>query len=165
MTTTIRDAIQQDIPLIRELAHAIWPDTYGNIVRKDQLAYMLELIYSQKALEQQMNEGHRFLIIETDDVPQGYASFSEADPPGVFKLHKLYVLTSKQGSGLGRQLLEHVLRVIGALEASALQLNVNRHNRARHFYEKLGFRVLREEDIFIGGGYYMNDYIMQFDLK
>ena len=162
--TIIRDAIEQDLSLIRELAHAIWPDTYGTILRKDQLAYMLELIYSQKALEQQVKEGHRFLIIETDGTPQGFASFSESEKPGVFKLHKLYVLPSKQGAGLGKQLLEHVIRLITALEASALQLNVNRHNRARHFYEKLGFRVLREEDIFIGGGYYMNDYVMQCEL-
>jgi ribosomal protein S18 acetylase RimI-like enzyme len=161
--TTIRYAAGQDIPLIRDLAHAIWPDAYANILSKDQLEYMLELIYSQKALEQEMNEGHRFLIIETNGVPQGFASFSETDP-GIFKLHKLYVLPSRQGAGLGRLLLEHILKVVGALEASALQLNVNRHNRARHFYEKSGFRVLREEDIFIGGGYYMNDYVMQYDL-
>ena len=45
--------------------------------------------------------------------------------------------------------------------ATVLQLNVNRHNTAKSFYEKLGFAVIKEEDIDIGSGYFMNDYIME----
>jgi ribosomal protein S18 acetylase RimI-like enzyme len=45
--------------------------------------------------------------------------------------------------------------------ATTLQLNVNRNNPAKIFYEKLGFAVLNEEDIDIGNGYFMNDYVMQ----
>jgi len=163
--TIIRDAIIEDIPVIRELAEVIWPPTYGAILTKEQLDYMLELIYSTPALEQRMQEGDRFLILETGGIPEGFASFGEIDPPGIFKLHKLYILPGRQGSGFGRMLLEQVIRMVSALEASALQLNVNRHNNARHFYEKAGFRVVREEDINIGQGYYMNDYVMQYDLE
>jgi ribosomal protein S18 acetylase RimI-like enzyme len=39
-------------------------------------------------------------------------------------------------------------------------LNVNRNNKALGFYQKFGFVILREEDIDIGNGYFMNDYIM-----
>ena len=45
--------------------------------------------------------------------------------------------------------------------ATSLQLNVNRVNNARIFYEKLGFKVLREEDIDIGHHYFMNDFVME----
>ena len=44
---------------------------------------------------------------------------------------------------------------------TTLQLNVNRQNNAKEFYEKMGFAVIGEEDIDIGSGYYMNDYIME----
>ena len=41
-----------------------------------------------------------------------------------------------------------------------LDLNVNRHNKAKNFYEKMGFQVAYEEDIPIGK-YWMNDYVMR----
>ena len=46
-----------------------------------------------------------------------------------------------------------------------MELNVNRNNRALHFYERMGMRKLREGDFPIGDGYYMNDYIMGLDIK
>ena len=45
--------------------------------------------------------------------------------------------------------------------ATALQLNVNRINKARFFYERLGFSVTREEDTDIGHDYFMNDFVME----
>jgi ribosomal protein S18 acetylase RimI-like enzyme len=162
--TTIRDAVIEDIPLIRRLAQEIWPSTYGELLSPEQLAYMLDLFYSPAALDTQMREGHRFLILEEDKVPQGFADFSEIDPPGTVKLNKLYVLPSGQGKGWGRQLLEQVIRLSEALEAHAIQLQVKRDNKAKHFYEKMGFRVLHELDLEIGKGYFMRDYVMNYDL-
>ena len=45
-----------------------------------------------------------------------------------------------------------------------MDLNVNRNNKALHFYEHLGINKLREGDFHIGNGYYMNDYIMGLEL-
>lgn len=45
-----------------------------------------------------------------------------------------------------------------------MELNVNRSNRARGFYERMGMKKLREGDFPIGEGYFMNDYIMGIDL-
>lgn len=44
-----------------------------------------------------------------------------------------------------------------------LDLNVNRYNKAKSFYEKMGFQVAYEEDIAIGP-YWMNDYVMRKQL-
>lgn len=38
-------------------------------------------------------------------------------------------------------------------------------NRARGFYERLGFNVTETVDIPIGEGYFMNDYVMEMDLE
>ena len=48
--------------------------------------------------------------------------------------------------------------------AKALQLQVNRYNKARNFYENLGFTVLYKADFDIGNGYFMNDYVMELSL-
>ena len=45
-----------------------------------------------------------------------------------------------------------------------LILQVNRHNNAKGFYEKQGFTVLDEVKLDVGNGFYMDDYIMQYNL-
>ena len=158
----IRQADLDDINTIGFLAQQIWPQAYGQILSKEQLAYMLHLIYNPAALKDQMlKQHHSFLVAELDEEPVGFASFSKTGRAGVYKLHKLYVRTDIQGKGLGKALINAVLEDIRALNASALHLNVNRHNKAKQFYERFGFRVIGEEDIDIGSGYFMNDYVME----
>ena len=99
--------------------------------------------------------------MEEEEEPIGFASWSPAAGPGVYKLHKLYVLPGRQGKGLGKAILEFISEDIAPLGARVLKLNVNRHNKARRFYEKLGFTVIGEEDIDIGNNYFMNDYVME----
>jgi ribosomal protein S18 acetylase RimI-like enzyme len=164
MTTSIiiKEATTTDIPVIASLARQIWPDAYGAILSAVQLEYMLDLIYSHPALQQQMEEQQQcFLIARIEDQPVGFAAFSKIAEPGTFKLHKLYVRTDIQGKGLGKALLDAVQERIKALHATTLHLNVNRHNKAKLFYEKNGFYVIKEDDIDIGNGYFMNDYIME----
>ena len=48
--------------------------------------------------------------------------------------------------------------------AKAFELNVNRHNKALDFYKKMGMSIDRSGDFDIGGGFYMNDYIMRKEL-
>jgi RsiW-degrading membrane proteinase PrsW (M82 family)/ribosomal protein S18 acetylase RimI-like enzyme len=161
----IRPADLEDINTIGFLAQQIWPGTYSDILSPDQLRYMLTLFYSPVALRRQIVEDqHSFLIVEEEDAPVGFASWSTGDGPGVYKLHKLYVLPGRQGKGLGKAMLNFIFEDIAPSGARALRLNVNRNNKARRFYEKIGFSVIGEEDIDIGNNYFMNDYIMEMQL-
>lgn len=45
-----------------------------------------------------------------------------------------------------------------------MELHVNRQNKVLEFYEQMAMRRLREGNFPIGGGYYMNDYILDIDL-
>jgi GNAT superfamily N-acetyltransferase len=161
----IRQADLDDINTIGFLAQQIWPQTYGHILSKEQLDYMLHLIYNPAALKDQMlKQHHSFLMAELNEEPVGFASFSTTARPGVYKLHKLYVRGDIQGKGLGKALVNAVLEEIRPLDAAALYLNVNRQNKARSFYEKFGFTVIGEENIDIGSGYFMTDYVMEMRL-
>lgn len=161
----IRQADLDDINTIGFLAQQIWPQAYGEILSKEQLAYMLHLIYNPAALKEQMlKHHHSFLMAELADEPVGFASFSKTGQADAYKLHKLYVRGDIQGKGLGKALINAVLEEIRQQQAGALLLNVNRHNKAKLFYEKFGFRVIGEEDIDIGNGYFMNDYVMEMKL-
>jgi GNAT superfamily N-acetyltransferase len=125
---------------------------------------MLELIYSKDALTNQVEYlHHAFIIVYENDSAVGFASYSlkiDMDQT-IYRLHKLYVLPGQQGKGTGKLLLNYIIDEIKQAGANTLELNVNRHNIAFHFYIKLGFTIAREEDIDIGEGYFMNDYVME----
>jgi len=159
----IRNATLNDIPLIRELTFRVWPQTYDSILSPEQIDYMLEMMYSTESLEKQIAEGCRFIIVYESGNPAGFASYQETEPY-VWKLHKLYVLIDQQGKGTGKFLLNHIINSIKQQNANALQLQVNRHNKAKDFYEKLGFTVIKIINLDIGNGYFMNDYVMEKQL-
>jgi diamine N-acetyltransferase len=158
----IRNADLDDLNTIGYLAYQVWPAAYKDILTFDQLHYMLQHFYSPAALkEQMMTKHHQFLLAETEDEePVGFASFS-IHQPGVYKLHKLYVLPATQGRNVGKSLLEFVEDECRAAGATRLLLNVNRFNRARVFYEKLGYTISKEENVDIGNGFQQEDYVME----
>lgn len=156
----IEQATTNDIPLIRELCFQVWPQTYASLLSNEQIEYMLEMMYSEASLQKQMTDGATFIFVYDGDEPVGFASYQEMDP-AVFKLHKIYVLPSQQGKGTGRFVIDHILDEIKQQGAAALQLQVNRNNNAKIFYEKLGFVVIEEINLDIGNGYVMDDYIME----
>jgi RsiW-degrading membrane proteinase PrsW (M82 family)/ribosomal protein S18 acetylase RimI-like enzyme len=156
----LRRASAADIPLIRKLCYEIWPQTYVDILSKDQIDYMLNMMYSEQALQKDMVDKIEYVIIYDEKDPVGFASFGFTEP-GICKLHKIYFLPSTQGKGFGRFTIEEIIKRLKLAGASALQLNVNRHNKAIGFYEKLGFVIIRQEDNDIGNGYFMNDYVME----
>jgi diamine N-acetyltransferase len=160
----IREAGFPDIPTIKMLAEAIWEPTYRSIISREQIDYMFGVIYTQEALRQQMEHGQTFLLLYLKEEPVGFAAFSEKDPKeNVYKLNKIYLLPACQGIGLGKALLEAVEKEVARRGARLLDLNVNRHNQAKLFYERCGYSVHQEEDIAIGP-YWMNDYIMRKQL-
>jgi ribosomal protein S18 acetylase RimI-like enzyme len=159
----IRKATAEDIPLIRELCFKVWPQTYSSIVSPEQIDYMLGKMYSTSSLQKQMDAGSQFILVYEGNEPVGFAAYFEKTP-SVFKLDKIYILLSQQGKGTGRFVIDHIIGEIKQKGATALQLQVNRHNKAKNFYEKLGFVVIDEKDFDIGSGFFMNDYVMEKQL-
>lgn len=163
----LREATVSDVPVIRAIAHATWPVAYGAILSPQQLRYMLELMYSEDALLEQLTvNGHRYTLVLLDDVAQGFAGFEQGfNRLPITRLHKLYVLPSAQGSGAGKRMIDHVVARARDHGDAAVELNVNRFNPARTFYERHGFRIIRDEVIDIGNGFVMDDHVMRLDLR
>ncbi len=149
----------EDIPTIITIQEKTWEPTYRDILSKEQIDYMFEKIYSYDSLKHQIESGHHFMILLNDGIPEGFSAVEE-EKPGKFKLHKIYVLPSTQGTGAGKYLLLETEAYVKSAGGTVLSLNVNRYNKARTFYEKMGFRVIDEQDIPIGP-YWMNDYILE----
>ena len=163
---TIRKATTNDIALINQMAWVVFPHTYHIILTPEQIDYMMELMYSEKSIQKQMEEdGHIYYLAFKEDEPAGYLSI-QPEGEHVFHLQKIYVLPSFQGMNLGKMLFEQAIKAIKELHPAPCQmrLNVNRQNKALTFYEKMGMTKIDEGDFPIGNGFYMNDYIMGLDI-
>lgn len=152
---------KDQLSVIRDLAYTIWPIAYGTILSQEQLTYMLDKFYNLEALELQQEQGQVFLLAEEDEIFYGFAAYElNCSAPGKTKLHKIYVLPNTQGKGIGKQLLDEVIEKALAAKNHTLFLNVNKYNKAKSFYEHIGFEVIADEVIDIGQGYVMDDYVM-----
>ncbi|MDF2431055.1 MAG: diamine N-acetyltransferase [Mucilaginibacter sp.] len=161
----IRTATADDVGTIRSIAEKTWWDAYSPILEKEQIAFMLDEIYSIKKLVSQLtHHTQTYLLLIEDEKPVAFAAYSpREEDPEIYKLHKLYCLPETQGKGYGKILINEVAKKITELGKHTLDLNVNRYNKAKSFYEKMGFEVAYEEDIPIGK-YWMNDYVMRKEL-
>lgn len=167
---------EESIPAIQELAELTWAVAYSAILPPHQMVYMLDLFYSTTALQKQMQEGDQFILATDNNEAVGFASYSpkECNPDNfgelvevlseLYRHHKIYIDPNQQGKGLAKILLDFIIADIKPIGATDLELNVNRSNKALGFYQKLGFVITHEEDIDIGNGYFMNDYVMNLAL-
>jgi ribosomal protein S18 acetylase RimI-like enzyme len=155
---------KKDLKIIHDLAHIIWPLVYDYMISKDQIDYMLSNMYSLESLEKQMDEGDVFILLQEDGIPHGFASYRIHHSDQRVRLHKLYVHPAAQKNGWGLKMLTHIFEEGRRQGKKAIELNVNRKNKSIGFYEHIGFVIEKSEDIDIGMGYHMNDYVMVKDL-
>ena len=160
----IREASKNDIATIRNIATITWPDAYGTYISMAQLNYMLDMMYSDDSLLNQINNGHQFYIAEHGSEAIGFASVSK-EANNACKLNKLYVLPTAQKTGAGKALLHKAIEYATANNANCLYLQVNKKNNAQQFYSKHGFTIREAAILEIGGGYIMDDYIMELKLN
>ena len=151
-----------DVLRVQQIAKLTWPDTFKEILSTAQIEYMLDWMYNLETLKQQVEEGQLFYMLTHNDIDIGFIGVQNDFPvTGETKLHKIYVQPSLQGTGAGRLLMEKVEKLARGNQSDFLVLNVNRYNKAKDFYIKLGFDISYEEDIDIGNGFLMEDYVMK----
>lgn len=155
---------KQQLPIIKDLAYAIWPSTYGEILSIEQLNYMLDNFYAVDCLEKQMEAGQVFELLLEDTEIVGYLGYEfNCKETGLLKIHKIYLLPETQGKGYGKFMIDEVIRIAKNNLQKGVFLNVNKYNKAKFFYEKLGFTITKDEVIDIGNNYIMDDYVMELN--
>jgi len=163
----IKQIESKDWQIIQDLAFAIWPKVYKNIVSTEQLYFMLGWKYSQDGLIKSFKDGHLFYLAidEISQKPLGFCSIEHnCGHQHHTKVHKIYVLPDHHKKGIGYQLLSYVKNEAIMEEADLLFLNVNKDNPAIEFYKRFGLEITSSEVIEIGQRYVMDDYVMAIHL-
>lgn len=157
----IKQLTHSEVLIVNQLAREIWPKVYDYLLSKEQIDYMLDWMYDTNTLMEQAMTGHLFYIVTVEGAPKGFMSLEANYPENdTLRLHKLYVHPEVQEKGLGKKLLSYAEEIAKELDLATLNLNVNRKNKAVEFYKKEGFSIVKEEDINIGKGFVMDDYVM-----
>ena len=158
MNIQLHKAQSQDIPLITSLACKIWKAYYPAIITHEQIDYMLDKFYSTSSLEEQMNDGQDFYLINSDGISVGYLSVDQKNQSDYF-LNKFYIDPSEHRKNIGESSFLQLLDLIPDMKT--IRLTVNRSNfKSINFYFKLGFIIEEVKDFDIGNDYFMNDFIM-----
>jgi GNAT superfamily N-acetyltransferase len=157
MLTKLRKASSADISQIASLAEKIWREHYTPIIGAAQVEYMLKKMYSAESLLEQQQEGQQFFLTELDGKVIGYISISTKGSD--LFLHKFYLDAAEQGKGLGKLFFAGL--IANFPEMKTMRLQVNRMNfKTINFYFRLGFVIEEAKDFDIGGGFFMEDYVM-----
>jgi ribosomal protein S18 acetylase RimI-like enzyme len=155
----IKPALPHQLELIQELAYEIWPVHYSGIISMNQIEYMLRLLYSLPALEEQVAQGHSFYILWNKETAIGFLGIKDHGE-GDLKIEKLYLKQEFRGSGLGKKMINFALEHAKNMGFTSVILNVNRLNPSFEFYKKAGFSIRHQVDIPFGP-FWLNDYVME----
>ncbi|GHM98571.1 N-acetyltransferase [Cytophagales bacterium WSM2-2] len=162
----IQEASVKEIPIIQQIASDTWYVTYGPLQPREKIEYLYELMYSTSSLTEQFEKkGHKFILAKDETGYQGYAGYEiNCEGKNATKIHKLYVLPSAQGKGVGKEMMNFISAVAQANKNQTLLLNVYRKNPAMNFYERIGFKKAAEVNIPVGNGFTMEDFVMEKNL-
>ncbi len=152
----------KDVEAVGALARRIWQHAYTEIIPQPQIDYMLAQRYNPQRISSELKvDGIWWDKVTVNGKLAGFAATLRTDEPGEMKLDKLYVDPDCQRMGLGGRLIEHVSARAREEGCMTLILAVNKGNeRAIAAYRKNGFEVRMATVVDIGGGFFMDDFIM-----
>lgn len=150
---------------VSEMAARIWPAAYGAILPAEQIDYMLAWMYDPERIRRDLAKGVAFLWILDAGSRIGFLAAGPVEAGSPCPLHKCYLLPETQGRGLGSKAIDLLCARLTEAGSAAVELRVNRHNRAAiRFYGKNGFVTYAEDCREIGGGFVMDDFLMRREL-
>lgn len=150
-------ATPENAATIKTLADEIWNAHYLGIISQQQIDYMLANRYSPEKIKSEISAGINYYLILLQEILIGFISI-EKNPDSTHFLHKFYLKKQSSGLGIGSEVF---LQLIEKHTISTIRLQVNRKNyQTVNFYFKLGFKIEKAEDFAIGGGYFMEDFVM-----
>jgi ribosomal protein S18 acetylase RimI-like enzyme len=156
----------ENIEEIQQIARFSWENTYKEILAKEQLEYMLDMMYSKQEISKHINDNfnyHYYLIFDEElNNNVGFIGFENNYDGKTTKLHRIYLLPETKGKGFGKAALNYLKNQINEVGNNRIILAVNKQNEAKQFYESQGFSVYEEGVYDVGNGYVMDDYLMEW---
>ena len=79
-------------------------------------------------------------------------------------LSKIYVASAARGQGVGKLAMDYIKSLARERNLAKVTLTVNKNNtNSIAAYQKFGFNKISDICVDIGGGYVMDDYLMELE--
>jgi GNAT superfamily N-acetyltransferase len=141
---SVRRAVLGDEPILREVrlqALSDAPDAFGSTYEK-------EIARTASDWQRWMSPGVTFILYEPAGARGLVAGLRDETDPAVVHLMAMWVHPKIRGSGGADELVSAVVAWAGSVGAQLVRLKVIQGNdRARRFYERMGFRSTGQEEI------------------
>ena len=150
---------------IADLAKVIWNEHFTPIIGKDQVDHMVEKFQSYPALKEQISEGYEYYQIFSGGEFCGYTGIHPGEDNRLF-LSKLYLKKESRGHHLATGAFSFLKEICRERGYSAIWLTCNKHNdNSLGVYRHFGFEIIDTQEADIGGGFIMDDYIMEYKMS
>jgi len=148
MSIQIIQANSSHTPLISGIGRSSFHDAFSRLFRVPQdLEHYLDYTYGEEKIARSLARENNVYFLALDGTKAvGFAKLkkhslaSQIDSVWQSELQKIYVLPGAQGTGVGKALMQGVLKLMEQVQPEYLWLDVIIENdKARRFYEKTGF--------------------------
>lgn len=155
----------EQIRQVADLAEIIWNEHFTPIIGKKQVDYMVEKFQSYPALKEQIADGYEYYQFFDNGEFCGYTGIHPGEDNRLF-LSKLYLRKDFRGRGLASRGFDFLKGLCRDRGYSAVWLTCNKHNdHSLDIYRHLGFETIDTQEADIGGGFIMDDYIMEYKIS
>lgn len=152
---------EKDILETAGLAHEIWREHYAGIISSEQIEYMLDKYQSTSAISKALADGYEYYLLRHLGTSVGYLGIQTNEPQGKLFVSKIYLYKDYRGKGYAFDTLRQLEEMCGRLKLHAIWLTVNKGNPSVKAYERIGFRIDKEQISNIGNGFVMDDFVME----
>ncbi len=160
----IRVDTEEQTEEVEKLANEIWREHYIPIIGERQVEYMLKNFQSKKAIQEQLNNCYNYYLIYEENKNIGYAAI-QFRRDELF-LSKIYIKSSERGKGYAKKTIQFIEETAKNNNLKKITLTVNKNNsNTIKVYEKIGFKIVEPIVMDIGGGFIMDDYLMEKELQ
>lgn len=153
----------EQVQALSALSAEIQRDYFPAITGSAQVEYMLEKFQSPAAIEKQLEEGYLYYFMEEDGK---YVGFFGAHPEEYkLFLSKLYLKKECRGKGYARQAMNFLRSIAEQRGLSSIYLTCNKGNApSLAAYHKMGFVTVQKVVTDIGGGFVMDDDVLELSV-
>ncbi|MDY6310766.1 MAG: GNAT family N-acetyltransferase [Cyanobacteriota bacterium] len=146
------------------LSSLIWHEYWKDYLSEEQIEYMVDKFQSEKAIQHQIQyEHYTYFYIYYNRELIGYIGLALKDD-SIF-LSKFYIKKDFRHKGIGTKTFEFIKEAAKQQRRDKITLTVNKHNtNSINAYKKWGFKTVDAVVTDIGGGFVMDDYIMEYKL-
>ncbi len=148
-------------------AESIFREYFSTLHEPEKVNYLVEHLLSTETLTTAIaDEGYEYYFVDDEKTGEHLGFVGIRPDDGFLYLSKLYLVKDARGKGLGRAEFEFVKQRARDHGLDRIRLTCARDNIASlDRYDHMGFKRIACVNNDVGGGFEMNDYLMEYTLK